>query len=707
MQQLTQNLKSGRMQILEVPFPVLSKGNVLVRNHYSVISPGTEGKKVKTARSGYLAKIKGRPKDVALVMNAIKSNGLLATYQTVMNKLDMPAPLGYSCAGEVIGVGREVTKFKAGDWVACGGAGAVHAEIVSVAQNLCVKIPPTVDLKLAAFTTIAAIAMQGIRQADLRLGESCVIIGLGLVGQLTVQLLNAAGVKTIAIDLDHRQVELAKHSGAHLTLRREEENLTQMIGDFTHGFGADAVVITAATLSRDPVELAGALCRKKGKVIIVGDVPTGFSREPYYKKELELRMSCSYGPGRYDAQYEDKGIDYPLGYVRWTENRNMQAFVELLQNQQLDLESLITHTFEYEQAEKAYHLILDKTEPFVGILLKYNINKETKNTIRFYTKTHKNAEPRIGFIGAGSFAQKYLLPVARQYGNLVGVATATGNHSRNVADKYGFQYCTGNPDEIIADEKINTVFIATRHHLHAEYVLKALQNGKNVFVEKPLCLTAEDLEAIKEEYERQNIQLMVGFNRRFAPHIQKLKERMSNGAPCAINLRINAGAVAAEHWVQDREIGGGRIIGEVCHFVDLASYLAGAKITSLAANVMDEANNFFDTLVANLTFANGSIAAISYFANGNKALGKEYLEVFTAGRVAILDDFKKMAIYDKHVANDKLMTQDKGHTEEIRKFLMAVKEGGAPLIPFEEIYFSTLATLKISESVQKREMIFL
>ncbi|TSA25917.1 oxidoreductase [bacterium] len=716
MHQLTQNLKTGKMEILEVPFPALNKGQILARNHYSLISAGTEGMKVVTARKGYIGKAKEKPEQVKQVIESIKTEGLLPTYNKVMNKLDAPAPLGYSCAGEVIDVAEDILDFKIGDYLACGGAGAVHAEVVSVPKNLCVKVPEGVKLEYAAYTTVGSIAMQGIRQADLRLGEFCAIIGLGLIGQLTVQMLKAAGIKVAGIDIDKNAVDLSYKSGADISFIRNNESLESSILEFSNGYGVDAVIITAGTSSLDPVELAGKLCRKKGKVIIVGAVPTGFSRENYYKKELELRMSSSYGPGRYDTDYEEKGIDYPIGYARWTENRNMRAFLELIKSNKLNLDLLTTHIFNFKDAINAYQMIVDKSEPYVGILLKYNVKKKIEKTIflgkdnsKFPSKSRagkiKNSKLNIGFIGAGSFAQKFLLPNAKKYGTMIGVATATGNDTRNIADKYGFQYATGNSDDIISDKNINTIFIATRHNLHAEYVLKGLQAGKNVFVEKPLCMTVQELEEIKQEYEKQNVHLMLGFNRRFAPHIQRIKKIFSENQPKAINYRINAGYIPADSWIQDKEIGGGRIIGEVCHFIDLAMFIAGAKIKSVSAFVMDDAKNFMDTLTVNLNFENGSIASIAYYSNGSKALKKEYLEIFSAGQTAIIDDFKKLKLYGRKEKKYKLVNQDKGHAEEVKLFLESIKNGLPCPISFEDIYISTLVTFKVIESIKTKSSI--
>ena len=710
MKQLTQNLKTGKMELLETPFPALQSGYILVRNHYSLISAGTEGSKVKTARSSLIQKAKQKPEQVKQVIDSVKTEGVKNTYQKVMNKLDFPSPLGYSCAGEVIEVGENITEFAVGDLVACGGTNAAHAEVVSVPKNLCVKVPSNVDTRYAAFTTVAAIAMQGIRQADLRLGENCLVIGLGLIGQLTVQMLNAAGIRTAGVDIDPQMVTLAGKSGAELSLLRDNPTLEDQVMSFSDGYGVDAVIITAGTSSLDPVELAGKLCRKKGKVIIVGAVPTGFSRPNYYKKELELKMSSSYGPGRYDDRYEEKGLDYPIGYVRWTENRNMKAFLDLLSADKLKLDLLISHVFKFEDALKAYDIIVNRSAFFTGILLEYDRNSSIDKVLQISKKVERAPEkPNVGFIGAGSFAQKFLLPNVAKQGNMIAVATASGNSAANIAKKYGFETATGNYRDIVENKNINTVFIATRHNLHGKQVLEALQAGKNVFVEKPLALKPEELESIAELYKKiLNKQVenpssripivMVGFNRRFAPLVKKMMNVIGNETVKAINYRINVGHIPPDHWTQDPEIGGGRIVGEVCHFVDLCMYIAGSKPVTVNAFAMEEPLHLKDTLTVNIKFENGSIASIAYFANGSKSMGKEYLEVYSSGITAVLTDFKQLDVYTSKKTTIKSV-QDKGHAMEVHGFMEAVEKGRPALIPFDELYLSSLLPFKILESI--------
>ena len=704
MQQITQQLKFGKMEIIEVPFPALGKGQVMVRNHFSVISAGTEGKTVTDARKGYIAKAKSRQKEVKQVIQSIKTTGLLSTYKTVMNKLEAPAPLGYSCAGEVIAVGEGISKFKVGDFVACGGQGAFHSDVVAVYENLCVKIPKTVDIKQAAFSTIASIAIQGIRQSELKMGENAVIIGMGLIGQLSYKILEASGIRAIGIDISEEKVELCKKNGLKYVFNRNQSGLEEEINKLTDNFGADAIIITAGTSSLDPVEFAGEVVRKKGKVVIVGAVPTGFSRANYYKKELDLRMSSSYGPGRYDADYEEKGIDYPVGYVRWTENRNMQSFIRLLETDKLDISELITHKFSLLNAPKAYDMILEKSEPFTGILIEYDTEAELSRKVSFQKTDYNSEEPNVGFIGAGSFAQGTLLPNLKGKCNFVSIATAQGNESVYVSKKYGFNKCYDNGNEVIEDENVNTVFIATRHNLHAEFIMKALQAGKNVFVEKPMAMNMNELLKIKKLYESLDVKprLMVGFNRRFSPYIQEIKKTFLDDQQKAINIRVNAGQLPADHWVNDPDIGGGRIIGEACHFLDLAMYLAGSKIISVSAEAVNDPDNLNNTVVINLGFNNGSIANISYFSNGSKQLPKEQIEVFCGGTVIKIDDFNKMKIYSSKVKKLKFNKQDKGHKEELRQFINSIRDGKSAPISFEDCYHSMLATLIAIESIKSK-----
>jgi len=730
MHQITQKLKTGAIRVSEVPFPIHSAGHILIKTHYSLISAGTEGSAVKTARQGYIGKAKERPEQVKQVIQTLKTQGPIQTYRAVMKKLGSYSPLGYSCAGRVIDMASDARGFSVGDFVACGGLTASHAEIVSVPVNLCVKLEPDTDLKQAAYNTLGAIAMQGIRQADVRLGETCAVIGLGLLGQLTALLLRACGVRVVGIDIDSEIVEIAGKHCLDLALKRDAVGIEDKILQFTNGLGCDAVIITAASDSLDPINFAGAICRKRGTIVAVGAVPTGFDREPYfYKKELQVKMSCSYGPGRYDPIYEDKGIDYPPAYVRWTENRNMKAFQDLIYTKKIDVSYLTTHTFKLDDAPSAYDMMMEKSEPFIGILIEYDINKEVKTdkiNLSSQPATRGPQPVAIGFIGAGSYAQSHLLPNIPKNKKVVlkGVMTATGTGSRSVGERYGFEYCTGNEKEILENEDINTVFIATRHDSHAEYVIKALKAGKHVFVEKPLCLTLEELGQIVDTlniYKQNKISngtttqlvdnltsrpiLMVGYNRRFSPLARIVKERFVEG-PMDMIYRVNAGYIPPESWIQDNEIGGGRVIGEVCHFVDFLTFVNGSLPVSVYTTDMKSADSLNDILNVSLSYQNGSIGTISYFANGDKSLPKERVEVFSNGCTAVLDDFRTLTIHAHGKKRQKkLLTQDKGQKNEVNQFIAAILKGENKPISFEEIYNSSFVTFKIIESIRTKQCV--
>lgn len=708
MKQFTQKLKNGEMKVFDVPFPSLSRGHVLVRNYYSLISAGTEGSRAQAARKGYIAKAKERPQQFKQVVASVKNQGLVKTYQTVMQKLDVFGPVGSSSVGEVIAVGAGVEHIKVGDFVACAGAGACHAEIVDVATNLCVKVDPNTNLKSAAYNTLGAIALQGVRQADMRLGETCAIIGLGLLGQLTALMLRASGVRVVGIDVSDDKVAMAVKNCVDVGFNRATPGLESRIMEFCDGHGCDAVIITAGSSSLDPINFAGAISRKKGVVVVVGATPTGFDREPhYYNKELTVKMSCSYGPGRYDARYEQSGIDYPFPYVRWTENRNMMAFQELIRSGKINLDYLTTHIYKLEDASKAYDMIVEKKEPYVGILIEYDVKEPLQE--RIFSPApgkERGGAVKVGFIGAGSYAQKGLLPFVPKEA-LRGVMTSSPLSSRSVADKYGFDFCTCTESEILHNEEINTVFIATRHDTHASYVKKALNAGKNVFVEKPLCLTVADLIEIQAIYSSLRQQssaphLMVGFNRRFSPVIRDIKD-VVKGGPLAMVYRINAGRIPSDSWVQDPEVGGGRILGEVCHFIDLLTFINGSLPESLHAYTMDSAESLHDTVNISIKFRNGSIGTISYFANGCSLVSKEYLEVYSYGTTAIVDDFKVLTVDGKKVT--KLSTQDKGQKDQITSFLSSLSNGGDAVIPVDEIFASTLATLKVLESLKTGQQV--
>jgi predicted dehydrogenase/threonine dehydrogenase-like Zn-dependent dehydrogenase len=703
MQQLTQKLNNGEMLVQEVPAPQLGKSMILIRNHYSLISAGTESSTVKAARKSLIGKAQERPQQVKQVIDTLIQQGPVQTYRAVTKKLEAYSPLGYSSAGEVIEVGDDVAGFSKGDMVACAGVGyAIHAEIVSVPQNLVVKLNKDTELKNAAYNTLGSIAMQGVRQADLRLGESCAVIGLGLLGQLTCLMLKASGVRVIGIDVSSSAVETARQNCTDLALTRNANGIEEQINQFTNGIGVDAVIIAAATDSLDPINFSGSIARKKGKVIILGAVPTGFERDPYwYRKELELKMSCSYGPGRYDFGYEEKGIDYPVAYVRWTEKRNMEAFQQLIADGVINIDYLTTHVISFKDAPKAYDMILNKTEPYLGVVLKYNIEKvQLINQKIEIKKPEPNAKVNIAFIGAGSYAQGNLLPNLPKSNQITrkGILTNTGATSKRVAERFGFEYCTSNEKDILDNENINTIFIATRHDSHAEYVLKSLNKGKNVFVEKPICLTIDELEQITAAYNSKQ-QLLVGFNRRFSQLSVLLKSSIGKGT-MSMNYRINAGKIPGDSWIQDIEVGGGRIIGEVCHFIDYLTWLNGSLPVSVFAKALPDAENNNDTLNIQISFANGSIGVVSYYANGPKSLPKEYIEVFHVGSAGILDNFKKLKIFGKKEFKKSLLNQDKGQSQMVSAFVDSIVNGSPSPISFEEITAVTKACFAVLKSLQ-------
>ena len=705
MKQLIQNFKNGELYVDELPTPAISEGMVLVENEFSLISAGTERGTVKVAQSNLLGKAKQRPDLVAQVLANIKKEGLAATLNKVRTKLDSLKALGYSTAGVVAASMDKNGIFKPGDRVACAGQDyASHAEVVAIPQNLVAKIPANVSAEEAAFTTLGAIALQGVRQAEPQLGDKVCVIGLGLLGQITCQLLRANGCQVFGIDLDPGLVQLARDSAAEDALTRGDSNLLAACENFTNGHGFDSVIITAATPSNDPIELSGEITRKRGKIIIVGAVKMDVPRFPhYYRKELELKMSCSYGPGRYDVNYEDNGHDYPYAYVRWTEQRNMEAFLDLLSRKVIDIQPLITHVFDIDEAEKAYDLILGKVkEKYLGILLKY---ADRKGSIKTLVQTNNTPREKVntGFIGAGSFAQSYLIPNVKSFGaSLDGVVTARGISSKNVADKFKFNFCSSEPADILENEAINTVFIATPHASHADFASRCLEAGKAVFVEKPLALNEEQLQQVMEVRSRVDQPLMVGFNRRFAPVSQEIKAAFKNAnEPLVVNIRVNAGLIPKEHWMQQAEVGGGRIIGEICHFIDLMQYFTGAEPVKVFAECIHTDNQIItpeDNIAIMVKFDDGSVGNLTYLANGNNNLPKELIEVFGAGNVGVIDNFRSGMIYKGSKAT-KLKSVGKGHREEVTAFLDAVKNGKESPIDFRSICLTTLTTFKIWDSL--------
>jgi predicted dehydrogenase/threonine dehydrogenase-like Zn-dependent dehydrogenase len=686
MKQLVQDFKTGDIKLVDVPPPVIVPGCVLVRNAFSLVSAGTEKATVAMAQASLVGKARLRPDLAKQVLGTLRREGIGATLRKVQSRLDQWKQLGYSSAGTVLEVGEGVTGFAVGDRVACAGQDyANHAEVVLIPQNLCTKVPEGVALEHAAFSTLGAIAMQGVRQADVRLGEVVAVIGLGLVGQLTVQILKAAGCVVFGIDVSEAACELAKACGCDVVAVRPRDEVERIAAKVSNQFGVDAVIITASAPTNDPVELAGRICRERGRVVMVGVTGMEVPRDIYYRKELDFRLSRSYGPGRYDPLYEEQGIDYPIGYVRWTEGRNMEAFTQLLAAKRIDVAALTTHTFPVDGGSKAYELITGKTGGrFVGVLIQYPPPTERPGIA--VSKTASAAPVKamvLGVIGAGNYAQGVLLPLFKASADVTlrTVCTATGVKAQKTKEKFGFETCTTDWHAVIADAAINTVLIATRHDLHAPIVCEALKAGKTVFVEKPLCLRDEQLDEIVQVMNQTgNTRLMVGFNRRFAPFATET--RKLNG-PLVMRYRISVTPLPREHWINDPSIGGGRIIGEVCHFVDFLQFAARSRPVSVYAQGFGTEN-----VQVAIRFADGSVGAVDYFSVADAALEKEYFEAFGGGRHLSVTNFS-----------------DKGQTEEVRKFIAAVKTGSPMPIGQEEIVDSTRATFAVARSMQSGQAV--
>ncbi|MBD3839663.1 MAG: bi-domain-containing oxidoreductase [Epsilonproteobacteria bacterium] len=709
MKQLIQSFKTGELGLFEVPAPVCEKNGALVQTTVSLVSAGTEKMLVDFAKKSMLAKAKDRPDLVKQVVDKMKKEGVRNTLEKVFTKLDTPIPLGYSLAGHVIEVGKNCSGVNIGDRVACGGAGyANHAEINYVPKNLMVKIPDGVDDIDASFVTVGAIALQGVRQTAPLLGEKIAVMGLGLLGQLTVQLLKANGCKVIGSDIDPDKMALAKKLGCDEVCHASE--LIAKTNEFTGGYGADAVIIAASTSSNGPITDAAEISRMRGRVVLVGMVGMDVPRNTYYKKELEIKLSMAYGPGRYDPEYEEKGIDYPYDLVRFTEQRNFEAFLELIQEGKITPKDLITHSYDFDDAMTAYDLLEGRIqEKYLGIVLNYkrDIKLEDEKIVQRTTKAVSSDKINVGLIGAGNFTKSVILPNMAKVGGyeLVGLCTATGVSAQGTGKKYDFKYITTDSDEIYKNKEVNSVFITTQHDKHSSAVIKSIEYSKHCFVEKPLCIYEEELEAIKEIYTGKTI-VQVGFNRRFSPMIEKMKKSI-NGQ-ISVNYRVNAGIISKNVWIQDRTIGGGRIIGEVCHFIDTCSYLIGSDVESVFATTINKKDQSIpdeDNVNIVLNYANGSTATISYMAFGDNSMPKEYIEVFGNGISMQMNDFRELTIFKGGKSTkEKSANQDKGFVNEFKAFKEAVKSGESA-INFESIYNTTKTTFKILESIRSKSLV--
>ena len=710
MKELLQSARTGEISVVDVPAPGALTGCVLVRIAASLVSAGTERASSEFASKNLLQKAHSRPDLVRDVVNKIRRDGVLSAVSAVRSRLDQPQALGYSSAGTILEVGEGVSDLQVGDRVACAGANyAVHAEFACVPRMLVARIPAdNVDFESAAFTTLGAVAIHGVRTAEAKLGDVVAVIGLGLLGQLTLQVLAAAGCRVLGLDLVQQRVELASRMGA-LAATASEEEFRDLCKKHSGGHGADSVLITAETASSNPVNLAAEVARDRGIVTAVGTVGMELQRKLYYEKELDFRISRSYGPGRYDAAFEQKGRDYPIGYVRWSETRNMGAFLQLLADGKLNLAPLITHAFAIENAEAAYELITGRTkQPFLGVLIRYAGDHSKPNhkleLVSRRSVTPGDAHVRAGLLGAGNFAQGTLIPAMKRASGvrLVSMCASNGARAQATAAKFGFSACTTDEEAIFSDPQINTVVIATRHHLHAAQVVRALECGKHVFCEKPLCLTEDELEQIERAYRHAQNYLMIGFNRRFAPMAVTMKSFLAeSGGPFSMHYRVNAGPLPADHWINDPEQGGGRILGEVCHFVDFLSFVCGSEPRMVRAESISRSGNEQDLLVT-INFGDGSIGTISYICNGDRAFGKERVEIFGGGCVAVLDDFRGLELsrHGRRRIVRSLLRQDKGHAAEWQAFAESIHAGAPCPIPFDEITSSTRTTIRIAESLR-------
>lgn len=706
MQQVVQNIRNGKLSVVDLPDPVARPGQVLIANRASVISPGTEKMLVDLAKKSLVGKARERPDHVRRVLEKLRNEGFFNTLRQVRDKLDEPMTLGYSSCGVVLACGDGVQEYKPGDVVASNGP---HAGIVGVPRHLCALVPEGVAFEHAAFATIGAIALQGVRLSQTRLGEQAFVIGLGLVGQITILLLRAAGVRVAGTDLDDSKCRLARELGAELA----ETGLgAKRIEQWTRGRGADAVLITAATPSSQPVNLAAEAVRRKGRIVSVGSVGLDVSRRPMFFKEAELVVSCSYGPGRYDPNYEERGRDYPAGYVRWTEQRNLQAFVDLLGEGKLDVSRLISHRFPIGEGERAYELIEKGAEPYLGVVLDYpEVEPERLTRTIELRAPAPEGKVGVGCLGAGNFARAVLLPLVQKDGRIAPklICAPGGLSAQHAGRKLGFEAVTTEESEVFTRDDLDALFVVTRHDQHARQVLAAIEAGKHVFVEKPLALTIEEIARIEQALVARGDSapvVMVGFNRRFSPAAAAVRRHFAScDVPLTVSMRFNAGELPADHWNQDDEIGGGRIIGEGCHGIDLVTYLVGSPPVRVYAESVshgDAETINDDQVFLTLRHANGSVSSVAYLSGGDRAYPKERVEVLGGGRVAVIDDFARVETWaGGKKQSTRSAQQDKGHRAEVEAFAQAVAGGGAAPIPWEELRSVSLAAILAVRSLRE------
>lgn len=709
MRQILQNISNGETSVVEVPCPKNIKSNILIATTTTVVSAGTERMLIDFGKSSYISKAKQQPDKVKMVLNKVVTDGLMTTIDAVRSKLDQPLPLGYCNAGVVLE--SDVEGFESGDRVVSNGN---HAEVVRVPKNLCVKIPDDVDDESASFTVLGAIGLQGIRLIQPTMGECFVVTGLGLIGLLCVQMLRANGCRVLGIDFDSKKCELAQKFGAETVDLSKGEDPVIISQGFSRGRGVDGVLITAATQSDEVMHQSAEMCRKLGRIVLVGVVGLNLRRDDFFKKEITFQVSASYGPGRYDSFYEEEGNDYPVGYVRWTEQRNFEAVLDMMSAGSLDVKPLITHRYDIENAIEAYTL-LDSPDA-LGIVLNYpNKSQELLTNSKVELASQKSEiikpnTPCVGFIGAGNYASRTLIPAFKEAGAVLDTLVTSGGISGvHHGNKNQFVTASTKTEDLWGNDKINTVSIVTRHDAHAQQVIDALNSGKNVFVEKPLALTLDELDKIDKSYNKANsssaVRLMVGFNRRYAPHVVKMRKLLdSHHSPKSIIMTVNAGAIPGEHWVQDSSIGGGRIIGEGCHFIDLMRHLVGYKITSFQATMMGNVPGVEvreDKASITLCFEDGSFGTIHYLANGGSAFPKERIEVFCDNAVLQMDNYRVLTGYGwPRFKKMKLFKQDKGQKACAKAFIDSISNGSEAPIPYEEVMESSRVSIEIANALR-------
>ena len=703
MKQIIQDLKKGDTLLEEVPVPRVKSGSVLIKTTRTLVSLGTERMLVDFGKANFIQKARQQPDKVKMVLDKVKTDGLRPTLEAVFNKLGQPLPLGYCNVGKVVAVGKGVSEFSIGDRVASNGN---HAEYVCVPKNLVAKIPDNVSDDEATFTVIGAIGLQGIRLLEPTFGETIVVVGLGLIGLITAELLLANGCNVIGFDFDSEKIKIAKEKGITAINPSDGTDQVKFVESYTNGIGADGVIITASSKSNEIISQSANMCRKRGRIILVGVIGLDISRADFYEKEISFQVSCSYGAGRYDEEYEQKGHDYPIGYVRWTEKRNFEAVLNAISKKTLNVNSLITDRVPLNDYLKIYGDMSNSKS--IASILEYSSSKEQKSTIKLIEKSFHGTKGVVGIIGAGNFTSSTILPNLKKINaNIKYIASSGGLSSTIMAKKYSIANSTSDYHQILNDDNVDLVMITTQHHMHAKMAIEVINKGKSVFVEKPLALNKAELDEIIKNYNSKDVNVSVGFNRRFAPLAMKMKKTLgSSSTPINIVATMNAGFIPNDVWVHDMEIGGGRIIGEACHYIDLCSFLSGSKVISVCMNAMGvnpEENT--DNASILLKYENGSNAVINYFGNGSKGYSKERVEVYSQERTLIMDNWRKLKGYGFKGFSNAKSRQDKGHFNQFKELIEQQKNGGEPIIPFNEIVNTTKASFAAIESMKEGKWI--